>query len=346
MSAASAQDVEAPYFYDGSAYRETSTGRTLARSAIIFLLVLCITFFSLYSRAGVAEPQMCPAYDALDRQVHFAYAALEKSLSDSGSADAGVCAFDSHTSVLRITGNASQTLALFGTILRADRTQYVMMRDAKGFSRKTVVSMELVGAAYMMRSRHCPVALSEVRMADVAVSVDTETTVQRIKLIVREKIAEFDATVSNLKFDDEDSTVTRANIALSYMRNCDTRLYTLKFASDVYQHRWRNMSERPCSGSELLRFVCESMLSQSARPKNLSPDLRTFVFHEYNILGDTLDIKLYVDNEAIEQDEGSVSTEGEWERISMSDASEDNESDDDDEAHLFARKRKRDLPSS
>ncbi|KAK3236443.1 hypothetical protein CYMTET_53429 [Cymbomonas tetramitiformis] len=36
MSAASAQDVEAPYFYDGSAYRENSTGRTLARSAVFF----------------------------------------------------------------------------------------------------------------------------------------------------------------------------------------------------------------------------------------------------------------------------------------------------------------------
>ncbi|KAK3242368.1 hypothetical protein CYMTET_47940 [Cymbomonas tetramitiformis] len=105
------------------------------------------------------------------------------------------------------------------------------------------------------------------------------------------------------------------------------------------------MSERECSGSELLRFVCESMLSQSARPKNISPDVRTYVFHEYNILGDTLDIKLYVDNEAIERDDGSVSTEDEWERISMSDASEDEESED-DEANLFARKRKRDLPSS
>eukprot|EP00854_Cymbomonas_tetramitiformis_P001623 gene1621-2265_t len=190
MSAASAQDVEAPYFNDGSAYRKNPTGRTLARSVFIFLLILCITFVSLYSRASVAELRMCSAYDALDRQVHFAYAALRESLSNSESAGDSVCAFDPHTSVLRITSNASQTLALYSTTLRADRTQYLMTRDAQGFAHKTVVSMELAGVAYMMRAQHCPVALSEVRMADVTVSVDTESTVRKINVLTRGKIAE------------------------------------------------------------------------------------------------------------------------------------------------------------
>jgi len=153
---------------------------------IAFLVVTYVS--DLYdARVSRRTLNYCTAMDAEDRGIKFAKIALWHAINSSASNE--TCSAASNAQILVLSPNASYTLAILYPTLRDEKTEFSVRQNGRGSVWRIATRVEISGVAQMLRAETCVSSLREIRMADVTLERNAESTTAGIKLVAHGPMA-------------------------------------------------------------------------------------------------------------------------------------------------------------